>query len=257
MFDNPSKPTSLPWLALFAILTAGCQQAELDANRTTLDDLDARLDGMNSELSLSRSELEALRVADDTDREMVDARLAALSRQLDDLPRSLEAICTQASAPVVECEEPDPVQRVVISNDKMLVGELEHVWIDPPGVSVVARVDTGATSSSLHAENIVHFERDGEDWVRFDMMLSERTSVSLERPIIRHARVIQQADPAGSRRPVVAMRVRLGDVQDTFEFSLADRSHLENEMILGRNFLADVTLVDVGRQFIQPRQMPQ
>jgi hypothetical protein len=72
--------------------------------------------------------------------------------------------------------------------------------------------------------------------------------------VVRHARVIQQADPKGSRRPVVEMRVRLGELQDTFEFTLADRSHLENEMILGRNFLADVTLVDVGRRFIQPRQ---
>ena len=65
--------------------------------------------------------------------------------------------------------------------------------------------------------------------------------------------MVQQADPSGSRRPVVEMRVQLGEIQDTFEFTLADRSHLENEIILGRNFLADVTLVDVGQQFIQPR----
>ena len=123
---------------------------------------------------------------------------------------------------------------MVVSADKMLVGELEHIYVDPPGVNVVARIDTGATSSSLHAENVVPFERDGEDWVRFDMMISESDSVSMERRIIRHVRVVQQADPGGSRRPVVAMRVRLGEIQDTFEFTLADRSHLENEMILGR-----------------------
>jgi hypothetical protein len=51
---------------------------------------------------------------------------------------------------------------------------------------------------------------------------------------------------------VVALRIALGDVQDTFEFTLADRSHLENEILLGRNFLKDVALVDVGRQFVQP-----
>ena len=145
---------------------------------------------------------------------------------------------------------------MVVSADKMLVGSLEYVYMDPPGVNVVARIDTGATSSSLHAENLVPFERDGEDWIRFDMMVNEKDSVSVERQIVRHVRVVQQADTSGSRRPVVTMRVRLGEIQDTFEFTLADRSHLENELILGRNFLADVTLVDVGQQFIQPRYSP-
>ena len=43
----------------------------------------------------------------------------------------------------------------------------------------------------------------------------------------------------------------LGDVEDVFEFTLADRSHLDYEMLLGRNFLTDVALVDVSRKFIQ------
>ena len=117
-------------------------------------------------------------------------------------------------------------------------------------------METGANSSSLHAENLVPFERDGEDWVRFDMIVNEEETITVEERIIRHVRVVQQADPEGSRRPVVGLRVRIGEIQDTFEFTLADRSHLENEFILGRNFLADVTLVDVGRQFIQPRYSP-
>jgi hypothetical protein len=89
------------------------------------------------------------------------------------------------------------------------------------------------------------------------MMVKDNDAVSLERQVVRYVRVIQQADPKGSRRPVVQMRILLGDVQDVFEFTLADRSHLENEMILGRNFLADMALVDAGKQFIQPRHEPQ
>ena len=118
-----------------------------------------------------------------------------------------------------------------------------------------AVVDTGAVTTTV-SDSVLPEGADGEDWVRFDMMVSESDSVSMERQIVRHVRVVQQADPSGSRRPVVAMRVRLGEIQDTFEFTLADRSHLENELILGRNFLADVTLVDVGKQFIQPRYSP-
>ncbi len=69
--------------------------------------------------------------------------------------------------------------------------------------------------------------------------------------------MVQQADPKGTRRPVVNMRVRMGDVEDSFDFTLADRAHLNYQIILGRNFLADVALVDVGQRFVQPAYKPE
>ena len=246
------------FLNISILLTAsfalgGCMQAERDSRQTELAKMSERMDALSAQLSASQAALDAIQTSDEMGRQALEDRLAALDDQLQTLPDTLELTCPDAQEQT-QCEE---VSRVVVSADnKMLLGELEYVYMDPPGVNVVARIDTGATSSSLHAENLVPFERDGEDWVRFDMMVSESDSVSMERQIERHVRVVQQADPGGSRRPVVAMRVRLGEIQDTFEFTLADRSHLENELILGRNFLADVTLVDVGRQFIQPRYSP-
>ena len=56
--------------------------------------------------------------------------------------------------------------------------------------------------------------------------------------------------------PVIDLRLFLGNVTDTFSFTLADRSHLEHDMILGRNFLTDMAVVDVSRQFIQPSTSP-
>ena len=236
-------------------LAGGCQQAAVNTTQESLAAVEERLQSLQAEIEASHAALDELQAADGNRTAYLDSRLAALDSRLDTLPERIDVSCPEPAAPpaVTECE---PVRRVVVSNDKLLVGELEAIWIDPPGINVVARMDTGATSSSLHAENLVTFERDGEDWVRFDMRAESGDPVSVEQPIIRHVRVIQQADPRGSRRPVVAMRVHLGDIQDTYEFTLADRSHLENPMILGRNFLTDVALVDVGRQFIQPRRDP-
>lgn len=238
---------------LGALLSSGCQQAELEQARSSLNTVDARLEEMSAQMAQSQAALESIQMGGESRQAEIDAQLTSLHEQLNALPDSLELSCPQPTQADAQCEE---VVRVMVSDDKMLVGELEYAYMDPPGVSVIARIDTGATSSSLHTENLVPFERDGEDWVRFDMMVSETESVPVERKIIRHVRVVQQADPEGSRRPVVAMRVQLGEIQDTFEFTLADRSHLENELILGRNFLADVTLVEVGKQFIQPRYAP-
>lgn len=246
------KRLKISTLLAGGLLLAGCMQAELDSTQSTLDSVSRQMAELTRQMSESQAALAALQSSDQAEREVLEARLAGLDEHIQQLPENLVLSCPEDPEPA-QCEE---VSRVVVSADKMLVGELEHVYMDPPGVSVVARIDTGATSSSLHAENLVPFERDGEDWVRFDMMVSETESVSVERQIIRHVRVVQQADPSGSRRPAVEMRVRLGEIQDTFEFTLADRSHLDNELILGRNFLADVTLVDVGQQFIQPQYSP-
>jgi hypothetical protein len=49
----------------------------------------------------------------------------------------------------------------------------------------------------------------------------------------------------------VQLRIRLGSLRQTIDFTLADRSHMDNEVLLGRNFLTDAALVDVGQQFLQ------
>ena len=246
-------PVAAAWL-LGGMLLAGCQQAEVvDETQNSLNALQAQLTDVERQIEESRQVLDQLDAADVNRTEYIDTRLAAIDDRLNTLPDDIHVSCPEPKPVKTECKE---VARVVVTSDKMLVGELENIWIEPPGVSVVARMDTGATSSSVHADNVEPFERDGEDWVRFDVPLDGKETVTLERPIVRHARVRQQADPEGSRRPVVELRVRLGDVQDTFEFTLADRSHLENEWILGRNFLTDVTLVDVSKQFVQPRYTP-
>ena len=39
--------------------------------------------------------------------------------------------------------------------------------MDPPGHHYRARIDSGAETSSLSASEVIEFERDGDDWVRF------------------------------------------------------------------------------------------
>jgi hypothetical protein len=182
--------------------------------------------------------------------------IGELNSELGRVPEAVGAICANAQPPPeAACDPAAPVQTVIMSGDKMVVGEMERVWLEPPGATLIARVDTGAHSSSLHAENLVEFERDGEEWVRFDLILDDEIS-TLERRVVRYVRVYQQADPEGTRRPVVTMRLRIGDVHDSFEFTLADRSHLDFQLLLGRNFLTDMALVDVGKQFVQAPYQP-
>ncbi|MCK9469654.1 MAG: RimK/LysX family protein [Porticoccaceae bacterium] len=163
--------------------------------------------------------------------------------------------------PVRECPPlPEPVKcpvcpKPVATTDsrldgKLLVGELEMVTIAPPGHSYRARIDTGATGSSIHAANIVEFERDGESWVRFDLASADADPTTLERKVVRRIRVRQAELDDFERRVVVLLNVTLGSLSQQLEMSLTDRSGMEYSVLIGRNFLRNTAIVDVSQQMI-------
>lgn len=218
--------------------------------RNTLENLQSQVATVEAEAAENRSTVIEMQAEREQQTDNINNQLDSIDKRLAKLPRVIKNICPEVPANAAKCAEPE-TQVVIKNSDKMVVGELERVWIDQPGVEIVARIDTGASSSSVHAANLEEFERDGDEWVRFEWQLKERT-ITTERPVVRYVRVIQQADPKGTRRPVVNMFVQMGDVEENFDFTLADRAHLEYQIILGRNFLTDVALVDVGQKFVQP-----
>ena len=112
-----------------------------------------------------------------------------------------------------------------------------------------ARMDTGAATSSLGAHEIEEFERNGKRWIRFKLADGRTISQRLERFVN-----IRQAASERSRRPVVKLGVKIGQIAYIGEFTLADRSHLKYEILIGRNVLRDLMVVDVARLYVQGRK---
>jgi len=241
-------------LALVSLLQACTMlsQGQSTQIETRIQQLRMEVADMKSEFERTRETLQTR--SSETEREggMLAARLDTVQATLETLPSRIDVKCP-APTPVetkAVCKEP-PAPKAEMTQGKSVVGEKERIRLDPPGKAFVARMDTGATSSSLHAQNIVQFERDGANWVRFELQAEDGVE-KVEAPIVRYARVVQQADPQGSRRPVVSLRIQLGEIDESVQFTLADRSHLETEVLLGRGFLTDLAIVDVSRSFIQP-----
>ncbi len=142
--------------------------------------------------------------------------------------------------------------------DKKVVGAKERVLLTDLGIIMQSRVDTGATTSSLDAREIEIFERNGEEWVRFKIHDPDLDQlVELERPRSRKVRIIQSNGEDPERRPVVEMRITMGSLTQVAEFTLSDRSHMEFPLLIGRNVLRDVMLVDVARNNITEPKPPK
>ena len=167
-----------------------------------------------------------------------------------------EATSQTLSVPV---DQPEKVctPAVIASGDMLLVGELEQVWLQNLQLALPARIDTGAETASLDARNIEIFERDGRRWVRFEILHPETGEpLPMERRLKRMVSILQASSAQPERRPVIKLDLTIGHISQTAEFTLSDRSHLDYQVLIGRNILQDVMVVDVSKKNIAPLQMP-
>ncbi len=130
---------------------------------------------------------------------------------------------------------------------KEVIGLVESVRIEPGGLVVDAKIDTGADNSSIHASDVVRFKRRGESWVRFRVVTHNATSETLERELVRVARV-KRPTGKSQRRPVVMLGLCLGTAYREVEVTLVDRSRFRYRMIIGRSFLGNDFLVDPSKK---------
>lgn len=155
----------------------------------------------------------------------------------------------QSQTPAFSANTPQSVPR-----HEVVLGEIEKVTIDAIQQNFDARIDTGAATSSLNAVDIEEFERNGKNWVRFH--LGGDNSVKddsnwIEAPIVRFVRIRQATSEQTERRAVVELWVKLGMIHEKTPFTLADRSQMTHPILLGREFIRDIAVVDVSRKYIQ------
>ena len=187
--------------------------------------------------------------------DQINTELVHMHEAISMLDRKINSLHPTTPATVVISEElcpaPPPGQT---PDGKLLLGEAEWLWLETVDQAFQARIDTGADTSSISAADITSFERNGKDWVRFFMShqgMDDR--IQIEAPLVRYVRVRQSSADGLDRRPVVRLSVRVGEQNEKTEFTLTDRSHMTFPVLLGRDFLKDIAVVDVGRKYIQTK----
>ncbi|WP_324730565.1 retropepsin-like aspartic peptidase RloA3 [Pseudomonas paeninsulae] len=138
------------------------------------------------------------------------------------------------------------------AESQQVLGWVEEGVILPENVAVKFKLDTGALTSSMHAEDVERFKKDGDDWVRFNIELEDidtnkQVNSQLERKVERAIKV--RGAGGAERRPVVLMKVCLGDRVYEEQFSLNDRDRMNYPVLVGRRTLEKVGLVDSNKTF--------
>lgn len=164
------------------------------------------------------------------------------------MKRAILAGCTLAialtAAPVLADDDPEDRTGLTIR----IIGRTADVAIIDSDIIIEAKVDTGADSTSIDARNVEIFERDGEEWARFETPVSDSETVRFERPVVETV-VIRRPGEGTEDRPVVAMTLCVDDVSLDTEVNLANREGLNYRMLLGRGFLVRGTfLVNVAQE---------
>ncbi len=129
-----------------------------------------------------------------------------------------------------------------------VVGWVEQVTLYPGAVTLKAKIDSGAETTSLDVEHVVHFRRNGSPWVRFELSVGIGRRVVLERPEVRSVQIKRHGSPS-QPRPVVMLELCLDSVLKQTEVNLTDRAGFIYPLLVGRRFLQGDFLIDPGHTF--------
>ena len=130
-------------------------------------------------------------------------------------------------------------------------------WVDLPQLGIIglrAKIDTGASTSSLHASDIQPFERDGQPWVRFTAHLGslvQRRHRQREAPLV-DMKTIRSSTGHTQIRYVIRTNLVLGDRHWPVEFTLACRRSMRYRVLLGaKALIAGQLVVNPALTYVQ------
>ena len=113
--------------------------------------------------------------------------------------------------------------------DRQIIGLTENITIigSKTNKKVIARIDTGATKSSIDKE----------------LATQLGLGPTLRTTMIRSAN-------GRSQRNLVKATIKIGDKEINTEFSVADRTHMRYRVLIGRNILTKGFIIDPNEKEI-------
>jgi hypothetical protein len=142
-------------------------------------------------------------------------------------------------------------------DEKLTIGWRE--WVALPGLGVdgiKAKIDSGARSSALHAYDVEIVDRGGQEYVVFKVLPYQRSTqsaVHAEAPLLE-VRSVRNSGGHVENRPVIETPLKIGEREHLIELTLTSRDEMGFRLLLGRQAVRKIFVIDPGRSFLQGRQ---
>ena len=136
------------------------------------------------------------------------------------------------------------------AKEKIKLGGVENVVLLPWGVSMPARIDTGAAVSSLDARNITVKGKTVEFY-----LAPQYGGRKIALPVARW-KTVKSAE-AQDRRPVVVIELCIGSRRVRTHVNLNDRSKVKYPLLIGRNTLIHDFVVECSTSYCAQPSCPE
>lgn len=136
---------------------------------------------------------------------------------------------------------------------KPVLGWREWMALPDLGVDEIkVKVDTGARTSALHAEDIRIVKRGSKSRVYFTIypvQKSKKIKIEAHGELIEK-RVVRSSLGLATKRPVILTDIQIGEFIWPIELTLINRDIMGFRMLLGRQAIRHRALVDPGESFL-------
>lgn len=142
--------------------------------------------------------------------------------------------------------------------EKLRIGWKE--WCALPMLNIKeikAKIDTGATTSALHAIVLRISEYEGEQFIRFKVYphQGDRYAPKICKARLVAYRFVMSSNGQREKRYVIRTPITVGKLSFSTEITLTDRSPLRFRMLLGRMALRKNFIIEPGKTHLQGRPL--
>ena len=139
-------------------------------------------------------------------------------------------------------------------NNLKVIGSEEWCAFDELKLpAILARIDSGAKTSSIQANNIKLIKKNKEDWVQFHVYPLQKNTIINVTCIAKLVgkRSIKGSFGISEERLIIRAPITLGEDTFDIELSLANRNTMEFRMLLGREAIANRYLINPAQKHLQ------
>lgn len=137
------------------------------------------------------------------------------------------------------------------------VGWREWVALPELGLPAIkAKIDTGARTSALHAFALERYRDGGRDKIRFHMHPIQRQTktVVVCEALLKDEREVTDSGGHTELRYVIETPLHIADAVWPIELTLTNRDNMRFRMLIGRQAMNNVLLVDPARSYLQGKK---